>query len=149
MLSPPTLIYFVAAKCDSDDVWFRKFKKKIFHEALGQMLQSLKSGMEKPEVVRCPDGHHRRAIYGIGPYITDYPEQVLLACIVQNWCGRWVDLNWIDLYIPNGLLRCTAFPNNLDEGGAPRSRDLADALREAFSNAALWDEWGMDADIKV
>ena len=90
---------FVAAKCDSDDVRFRKFKKKIFHEALGQMLQSLKSGMEKAEVVRCPDGHHRRAIYGIGPYIADYPEQVLLACIVQNWCGRWVDSNWIDLYI--------------------------------------------------
>lgn len=63
------------------------------------MLQSLKSGMEKAEVVRCPDGHHRRAIYGIGPYIADYPEQVLLACIVQNWCGRWVDSNWIDLYI--------------------------------------------------
>ena len=44
--------------------------------------------MEKPEVVHCPDGHYRRAIYGIGPYIADYPEQVLLACIVQNWCGQ-------------------------------------------------------------
>ena len=32
--------------------------------------------MTTPEVVRCPDGHFRHAIYGIGPYIADYPEQV-------------------------------------------------------------------------
>ncbi|KAJ7828329.1 hypothetical protein B0H13DRAFT_2373263 [Mycena leptocephala] len=31
------------------------------------------------------DGHYRRAIYGLGPYIADYPEQVLLACVVQGW----------------------------------------------------------------
>jgi hypothetical protein len=41
-----------------------------------------------PEVVRYADGHYRRTIYGLGPYIADYPEQVLLACIVQNWCPR-------------------------------------------------------------
>ncbi|KAF8261399.1 hypothetical protein EI94DRAFT_1773444 [Lactarius quietus] len=25
-------------------------------------------------------------IYGLGPYIADYPEQVLLACVVSGWC---------------------------------------------------------------
>ena len=40
-----------------------------------------------PEVVKCSDGHFRRVIYGIGPYITDYPEQALLASIVQGWCA--------------------------------------------------------------
>jgi len=54
------------------------------------MLESLKPGMTKPEPVRCPDGHFRRAVYGIGPYIADYPEQALLACIVQNWCPKYL-----------------------------------------------------------
>jgi hypothetical protein len=52
------------------------------------MLESLKPGMTTPEVVRCPDGHFRLAIYGLGPYIADYPEQALLASIVQNWCPK-------------------------------------------------------------
>jgi hypothetical protein len=56
------------------------------------MLESLKPCMTKPEVVRCPDGHFRRAVYGLGPYIADYPEQALLACIVQNWCPKYVFL---------------------------------------------------------
>lgn len=42
------------------------------------------------EVVTCPDRHFRRAIYGLGPYIADYPEQALLACIVQDWCPKYV-----------------------------------------------------------
>jgi hypothetical protein len=46
--------------------------------------------MTTPEVTRCPDGHFRRVIYGLGPYIADYPEQALLACIVQGWCPRCV-----------------------------------------------------------
>lgn len=44
--------------------------------------------MTVPEVVRCPDGHFRRAVYGLGPYIADYPEQSLLACTVQSWCAK-------------------------------------------------------------
>ncbi|KAG1837337.1 hypothetical protein DFJ58DRAFT_846544 [Suillus subalutaceus] len=35
--------------------------------------------MTKPEVVRFGDGHYRRVIYGLGPYIADYEEQVLLV----------------------------------------------------------------------
>jgi hypothetical protein len=46
--------------------------------------------MTTPEVTRCPDGHFRRVIYGLGPYIADYPEQALLACIVQGWCPRCI-----------------------------------------------------------
>ena len=45
--------------------------------------------------------------------------------------------------------RCMAFLNNLDEGGTPRSRALADALKEAFSFVELWDEWGLDAEVTV
>ncbi|KAH9996976.1 hypothetical protein BJV74DRAFT_794985 [Russula compacta] len=53
-----------------------------------QVFQLLKAGMTTPEVVRCPDGHFRRAIYGLGPYIADYPKQVWLAAIVQGWCPK-------------------------------------------------------------
>ena len=49
-------------------------------------MEIFKPVMEEPEVVKCSDGHWRRAIYGLGPYIADYPEQCLLSCIVQGWC---------------------------------------------------------------
>ena len=48
--------------------------------------------MTTPDIIRCPDQHFRRAIYGLGPYIADYPEQVLLAGVVTGWCVRYVDL---------------------------------------------------------
>jgi hypothetical protein len=67
---------------------FRTFRREVFHRSLEHVLNTLKPGMSKAEVVRCPDGHFRRAIYGLGPYIADYPEQVLVACIVQNWCVK-------------------------------------------------------------
>ena len=46
--------------------------------------------MKKPEVVHYGDGHYHQMIYGLGPYIADYPEQVLLACVVQGWCPQYV-----------------------------------------------------------
>ena len=46
--------------------------------------------MTTAEVVRCPDGHFHCAIYGLGPYIADYIEQVWLAGIVQGWCPKYV-----------------------------------------------------------
>lgn len=44
--------------------------------------------MTKYEVFRCPDGHFRRVIFGLGPFIGDYPEQVLVTSIVQGWCAK-------------------------------------------------------------
>ena len=46
--------------------------------------------MTTPEILRCFDGYFQRIIYSLGPYIADYPEQALLACIVQGWCARYV-----------------------------------------------------------
>jgi hypothetical protein len=78
----------IADKQHMDDPDFRLFRRQLFHSSLSNILQSLKPGMTTPEVVRFPDGHFRRAIYGLGPYIGDYPEQALLACIVQGWCPK-------------------------------------------------------------
>ena len=49
----------------------------------------------------------------------------------------------------NNLYSCIAVPNDLDSGGAPRSRALIDALTEAFSLAVLWSDWGIDGQVKV
>ncbi|KAI0310525.1 hypothetical protein OF83DRAFT_1035662, partial [Amylostereum chailletii] len=87
--------------------------------------------MTVPDIVMCPDGHYRRAIYGFGPYIADYPEQVLLSCVVQNWCPR-----------------CTAPPNNLDGGPAlRRSREHREKAIELWSLADLWDGYGIIGDV--
>jgi hypothetical protein len=71
-----------------NDADFRKFRRQLLHSSLAKILESLKPFMTEPEIVRCADGHFRRVIYGLGPYIADYPEQALLACIVQGWCAR-------------------------------------------------------------
>ena len=38
------------------------------------------------DVVRCPDGYFRRTIYGLGPHISDYPEQASLGWLLLGWC---------------------------------------------------------------
>ena len=68
----------------------------MFHASLARILNSIRPAMTKPELAWTPDGHYRRIIYSIGPYIADYPEQALLTCIVQGWCPRYVT----SLYLP-------------------------------------------------
>lgn len=80
----------LADKEHSDSAEFRKFRRALFHGSVRYILQTLRPGMEEYEVIRYGDGFYRRTLYGIGPYIADYPEQVLIACIVQGWCARQV-----------------------------------------------------------
>jgi len=47
--------------------------------------------MTTPEVVCFSNGHFRKVIYKLGPYIVDYLKQALLACIMQGWCPRYDD----------------------------------------------------------
>lgn len=76
----------------SDNKAFRHFRRLLFQTSLAAILQSLKPGMLNPEIVRCPDAHYRRVVWGLGPYIADYPEQVLVANIIQGWCAAYVRL---------------------------------------------------------
>jgi Plavaka transposase len=78
----------LATRESRDDAKFRKFRRQLLHSSLAKILEPLKAGMTTPEVVRFPDYHFRKVIYGLGPYIADYPEQALLACIVQGWCPK-------------------------------------------------------------
>ncbi|KAJ7719182.1 hypothetical protein DFH07DRAFT_872339 [Mycena maculata] len=91
---------------------YQKFVRQMYHACLAKIFQPLKDAMMTPEVVQCPDRHFRWVIYGLGPYIADYPEQVWLTAIVQNWCPK-----------------CDARPDNLDgEEARLRTKTRTDFL---------------------
>ncbi|KAI6168508.1 hypothetical protein EDD17DRAFT_1772901 [Pisolithus thermaeus] len=64
------------------DPEFHTFWRHLFHTSLEAIFHAMCPAMTKPQSVKCADGHYCRAIYGLGPYIADYPEQALLACIL-------------------------------------------------------------------
>ena len=80
-----------------NDPEFRKFKRQLFHASISAILSPLTAAMKKPVIRRCPDGHFRRVIYDLGPFIADYPEQVMLTGIVQGWCPRYVSYTLRDI----------------------------------------------------
>lgn len=85
-----SLISFAADKVHSSDPTFRSFHRQIFHTSLSKIFSSLQPVMDRSEIVQCPDRKYHHGIWGFGSYIGDYLEQTLLACIVQNWCARYV-----------------------------------------------------------
>ncbi|KAF8258733.1 hypothetical protein EI94DRAFT_1753752 [Lactarius quietus] len=113
-----------------DSVEFCKFCCQLFHTSLTHILRSLKPWMSKPRITCSADSHLRCLIYGLGPYIANYPEQVLLACVVSGWCPK-----------------CTARPAvfNDDPTAILRSRDHTSALMAAFEDkpGVLWDGYGI------
>ncbi|KAI1786556.1 hypothetical protein LXA43DRAFT_975709 [Ganoderma leucocontextum] len=105
----------------NNSVEFRKFRRQLFHSSLSRILRSLTPGMTAPEIV----------IYGLGPYIADYPEQALLASIVQGWCAV-----------------CLADKANLDEPGVERrSREDTETLVRENDLGDLWDGYGLVGDV--
>jgi hypothetical protein len=82
------LIYLLASWRHWKTPAFQQFCRQLYHACLTHIFAPLKHGMTTAEVVRCPDGHFWCAVYGLGPYIADYPEQVWLAGIVQGWCPK-------------------------------------------------------------
>ncbi|KAG1763021.1 hypothetical protein EDD22DRAFT_979524 [Suillus occidentalis] len=105
-----------------------KSKDPHLNQSLAKNFESVKTFMETPDVTRFLDGHFRRTIYGIGPYITDYPEQVMLSGVVQRWCPR-----------------CLADSKDLD-GGQPclhRHEEHTELLIEQLMYKQLWSEYGI------
>ncbi|KAG1833244.1 hypothetical protein DFJ58DRAFT_719454 [Suillus subalutaceus] len=110
-----------------NSVEFRNFQRHIFHASLQAILEAFRPAMEKPEVVKCADGHFRHVVYGLGPYIANYPEQCLLACIIQRWCAR-----------------CTADRQDLDcLASGRRLHQHTKALMHGYSVSELKDGWGI------
>jgi hypothetical protein len=85
----------------------------------------------QPDIIKCPDGHFRRAIYKIGPVIANYPERMDHSLMQDNH-------------------RCDADPSNLDCAHAQRrSRARTHLQLETLSADELWDEYGTRPDILV
>jgi len=78
----------IADRKYDNDAQFRQFKRQLFHASIAAIFESVRSAMTTPIVCRCPDGHFRRVIFDFGSFIADYPEQVMLAGIVQGWCPK-------------------------------------------------------------
>ncbi|KAG2095439.1 uncharacterized protein F5147DRAFT_747730 [Suillus discolor] len=94
------------------------------------VFRILKPVMTKYEVMCCGDGHFRRVIYSLGPYIADYEEQLVLSCVVRHWCPK-----------------CIAVRTDLDGGGMYCSREHNDFLIEELCADILWDEYGLVGDL--
>ncbi|KAJ6628177.1 hypothetical protein B0H10DRAFT_2160911 [Mycena sp. CBHHK59/15] len=113
-----------------NDPEFRKCKRQLYHASLSAILSTLKPGMTSPVVRRCPDGHFRCFIYDFGLFFADYPEQVMLAGIVQNWCAKYASSPDLDGNI-----------------AGRRTHTLTDEILSSFDGDILWDEYGIDEDI--
>jgi hypothetical protein len=106
--------------------------------------------MESPKVVRCPDGYFRKAIFSLGPYIADYPEQVWLAGVVSNWCPKYDDFSILSSSIEIIICRCNAHRNDLDAPGSHRrTHEKTDYMIKIFDPGLLWDEFGIRTDVLV
>ncbi|KAG2751920.1 hypothetical protein P692DRAFT_201838648 [Suillus brevipes Sb2] len=116
----------------AEEPLFRRFHQQLFHSSLSKILDPLKPGMTTPEVTCFGDGLYQHVIYGLGPYIVDYEEQVLLACIVRNWCPK-----------------CVANREDLDEDALPHSREFTEALVEEADSGDLWEDFGIVAQLVV
>lgn len=102
--------------------------------------------MSKPEVVKFPDGHFRKAIWSLASIIADYPEQVLYTCIVQGWCAKLVCFPVLRKEYSDSLfsIRCYAKGGYLEETDAlPRKSEHAELLVRLFSTTKLRKEYGI------
>ncbi|KAG1819283.1 uncharacterized protein BJ212DRAFT_1446317 [Suillus subaureus] len=115
-----------------DDKDFRNFCHQMFHSSLAKIFEPVKLNMMVPNVARCPNSHYQRVIYGLGPYITDYPEQVALSGVVQNWC-------------PKCLNNC----KNLNGDGEPllQCRHHTDLMVQELPHAHLWHKYGIIQEV--
>lgn len=77
------------ARGDTETDEFQTFRKQLYHVSIAHILSPLHPYMEQAyDIVQCPDGHFRRVVYDLGPFIADYPEQVVLSGIVTGWCPK-------------------------------------------------------------
>ena len=115
------------------------------------MNDTIKPYVTTWDLIRCADLHFRCVIYGLGPYIADYPEQSMAAGTVYGWCvtpvplltGRYVS-------ILTYIFRCDADPADLN--GSPA--ELCTLVRfmeliESEDPDTLWFGHGIVPDFLV
>jgi len=100
--------------------------------------------MKTPNVILCPDQYYHHGIYGLGPHISDYPEQAMLTWILLNWCPTYVAflLNWMLTSIEI-ISSCLAHPNSLDTPCRHRSAIHTDTLLGLHDEETLRTVYGI------
>ncbi|KAG6369527.1 hypothetical protein JVT61DRAFT_14276, partial [Boletus reticuloceps] len=121
---------------------FRKFRRQLFHRSLSKIPERLRPHMTKWKLKCFTDGYIRRVIFTLGPYIADYEEQVLLLCIVRNWCPKYVAMV-AEMPRINHVFRCMARNKDLDSDSLYRCQDHVNLLVKDIDLGVLWDEYGI------
>ncbi|KIN97500.1 hypothetical protein M404DRAFT_160199, partial [Pisolithus tinctorius Marx 270] len=106
------------------------FKRQLFHSSLTCILCSLQPTMIAPEIILCGDKYYQHVIYALAAYIADYEEQVVLSCIIQNWCPK-----------------CLTHWESLDDDMLSHCCKHVDTVIEEFDFCKLWDMYGIVGDI--
>ena len=114
------------------DASFQNFHHQLFHSSVLTILQSFMLAMTIQEVVWYVDGHFWCTIYSLGPYITDYKEQVLLTCIVCGWCP------W-----------CQSSYDSLDNDVLEWTHAINEALFQESTLDIMWVKYGVVRDLVV
>ena len=134
-------INLAAEKKYADNPTFRIFHHQLFHTSITHILSSLRPAISMPEVVMCADGLYRCVVYGLGPYIANYLEQVLISGVVQGWCPRYSSTTaLLELLTLVSLwhCRCTSHKDDLKIPGVPRSKEHMDCIQEVIGLGDLW-----------
>ena len=71
-------------------------------------------------------------IYALAAYIADYEEQVLLLCIVCNWCPK-----------------CLVHSKNLDEDAHRQIQKHYNTIVKAFELCEIWEQYEIVGNIIV
>ena len=144
-----TLTHMAGARKDTDTEEFQQFKRTLLHEAIANILLPLKPFVSTPNVVRCPDQYFRCVLYGLGPHISDYPEQVTISWILTNWCSTYVR----SLLAPRKHLlnpqRCHAPPHALDTPSRMQTADHTAVLVSMHPEDTLRERYGIAPCAKV
>ena len=94
-----------------------------------KILQTLGQYITKWDLIRCADNHFHRVVYGIGPYIADYLEQVLVAGIVNGWCPAYINLLHLASIIPSHEYSCDVSLTDLNNPNAePQTSEKMEIL---------------------
>ena len=64
---------------------------QLYHDCMSRLLKPLFKAGKRGVPMVCADGLTRQIYPILAVYIADYPEQVLLASVVQNWCPKCVN----------------------------------------------------------
>lgn len=140
----------IGLRKETDNDEFQDFKCHLFHGCLKIILCKLGRYIAEWDLARCANNHFHCVVYGTGPYITDYPEQVLVAEIAYSWCPTYINLPVWTLIILSHSSSCDANPTNLDDASTePQTLEKTENLLQTKSADKLWYQHGLIHDFHV